>query len=329
MSVKKESRFNFFNEILEILDQVEEVAQRYRVSGYSVNLLFLGDIIDRSQRDPDSAMLIQSVLRYFCAKFDSVNSVCGNHGITYASANPVWHLVKEVKSHALLASFSGIQPKSIEPIITVPETLEDGNVTFYFNHYNIPALVPECGDTKINIGLFHQPVGSNDICKMWGTFTDVSEAAFVAQYDYCFFGHMHMAFGKYWLNEQHTSQGEWLGSLGRCTVPEVLETPLTRNIPAVLIDGGAFQKVEDNEIVLPAGPAIIDFAQYNASKKTREALKQRENLVTHNDMTISMYECIERSCAANGLTDIFEMCARGSDVAVVNYHSYCQGTTLC
>lgn len=328
LNAKKESRHNYLGEVVDSLDQINEIKERYKREGYNVILLLLGDVVDRSIANADSAMLVQNILRYFCKCFDEVYSVVGNHEVTYSTANPFWHLVRELTAPSLAKLYNAIQTKGLEAVITVPEKIIDGNTVFYFNHNSTPTIVPSTAEGEIHIGLFHQAVGSNDICKMWGTFTNVEEAAFVSQYNYSFFGHMHMAYGKYWLNDAHTSQGIWLGTIGRCTVPEVIETPLTRNVPAVLVEDGRFVRVEDNDITLTAAATAVDFNKYEAEKKTREVLKERQSIRSYQDGSLSMFECIRRSCVANDLQGVFDMCAKGSDVAVFNYKSYCSGSTL-
>lgn len=273
--IEKANRLDYFGEVLGAMQDILALAEKYRHEGYSPKLIFLGDVFDSGISDPSNAMQLMEVFYFFTAVFDGVWSVVGNHEITYAQNNPFWYLVSDMHDESLSKVRRYIQPKGLTSRIVVPDVLEDGDTIFYFNHFGTPAKVPDKGATRV--GLFHQNVGSNDICKMWGTFDDVEEASYVQGYNYCFFGHMHLAKGEYWLNESHTCKGEWLGTIGRTKVDEILDDSLNVNVPAVLVEDGRFSSIQANYIQLRSRDETIDYPKYEASKRGREIALQRKN----------------------------------------------------
>lgn len=293
--VEKANRLNYFGEILTAMQDILNIAESYKQKGYSVRLMFLGDVFDAGSSNPADAMQLMEVFYFFTSVFDKVWSVVGNHEISYAANNPFWYLVAEMQDESLSTVRRYIQPRGLTSRIVVPDRVVDGDTVFYFNHYGTPAKVPDSG--KVKIGLFHQNVGSNDICKMWGTFDDVEEASYIQGYNYCFFGHMHLARGEYWLNEAHTCKGEWLATIGRTKVDEIQDDFLDINIPAILIADGRFVSIESNYITLKGVQDTVDIQKYEASKRSRELVAKRKNSAASNYKGGTLYETLEGSFA--------------------------------
>lgn len=277
LDFSKANRVNYFGEILQSMSDILEIADKYKKQGYSVNLCMLGDVFDGSLPNASEAMQAIEVFRYFCSNFTHVWSVVGNHEITYAKDNPFWFLISEIADESLNSIKRFIQPRGLCETILVPETVVDGEVTFYFNHFGTSPKTPVA--RGVRIGLFHQNVGSNDICKMWGTFDKVDDAAYVQGYQHCFFGHMHMAKGKYYLNKEHTCQGEWLGTIGRTKVDEVSTEDLQVNIPVVKVEDGVFRGIDDNTIELQPPALCIDFERLRASQRSRKVIEERRQAI--------------------------------------------------
>lgn len=301
--VEKANRINYFGECLKALQDIMGIAEDYRKKGYSVKLILLGDVFDAGLTNSDDAMQFMEVFYFFCSVFDGVWSVVGNHEISYAKKNPFWFLVSSLQDEDLQSLKRFIQPRGLTGRIVVPATLEDGDTVLYFNHFGTPPKAPERG--TVRIGLFHQNVGSNDICKMWGTFDNVEEASYVQGYNYSFFGHMHLAKGEYWLNEAHTCCGEWLGSIGRTKVDEILDDSLDVNIPAILVEDGVFKGIDRNVIQLLSRADTIDFPRLEASQKSRELIKERTQVATNNYHGETLYETLEGVFAGSSLAFIF------------------------
>lgn len=276
LDFNKANRINYFSEIVSAMSDILEIVQKYRSSGYSPKVLFMGDLVDGSLSNASEAMQITEILRFFCSNFDSAYSVVGNHELTYAKDNPFWFLVSSIQDELLASVKRYVQPRGMNDTIFVPDVLADGEVSIYFNHYGIPAKTPEAGDVRI--GVFHQNVGSNDICKMWGTFDNVEEASYIQGYHYCFFGHMHLAKGKYYLNESHTCCGEWLGSIGRTKINEILDDSLQVNIPVIRVSGGKFEGIEDNYITLKPFDECVDKVKLEAVMQSKSLVEERKQL---------------------------------------------------
>lgn len=327
LNVKKESRLNYLGEVLDSIDQIDGIRDKYAKEGARVNLILLGDVVDKSIADSEKALLILNILRYITGRFDRTFAVVGNHEITYATANPFWHMVQTVSDPALGSIARMLQPRGLDNCIAVVDKLTRGNVDFYFNHFGTKPKTPQTEDGRVTIGLFHQPVGSNDICKMWGTFDDVEQASYIQQYNYAFFGHMHMAYGSYWLNEEHTCRGIWLGTIGRTTVPEVEDTPSERVVPAVIIEDGVFKEVEDNTITVLPAKECVDYETYTRAKTTREELKERVVVAESESFGETLHEVIEQAALQNDLGGVLLMCKDGEYAAETRYREYCSGVS--
>ncbi len=300
---EKSNRINYFGEILSAIESIIRIGNDYRQKGYSVKLIFLGDVFDAGMSNPSDAMQLMEVFYFLCSSFDGVWSVVGNHEISYAKNNPFWFLVSQLGDEGLLGLKRFIQPRGLNSRIVVPDMIEDGDTVLYFNHYSTVPKVPDHG--KVRIGLFHQNVGSNAICKMWGTFDNVEEASYVQAYNYAFFGHMHLAKGAYWLNEAHTCRGEWLGTIGRTKVDEVLDDSLDVNIPVIIVKDGKFQKIEDNPIHLWSRQESIDFPKLEASQKSKELVMERNQVATNNYHGETLFETLEGAFAGTPLAFLF------------------------
>lgn len=305
----KANRVSYLSEILSIIQGIVQIADKYRQAGHSVKVIFLGDVIDSSMNNADEAMRCIDILRFFISQFDAAYSVVGNHEETYIDSNPFWYLVSSIDDKELQALPRALQPRSVLPCLRIPGVLQDGNVTFYFNHYGIKAKTPEHGG--ITIGLFHQNVGSNDICKMWGTFDNVEEAAYIQAYRYCFFGHMHMAYGRYYLNEQHTCVCEWLGSCGRANILEVENAPLGVNIPAILIQDGQFIAVEDNEILRATASECINYDRVDMMRETVKQVQELQNTIPHGLTSKTLLASIKDAANIAGVGPVIDMLLGG------------------
>lgn len=270
----KANRNDYFGEILEIMTSVLKIRNKYKQEGYIVNALFMGDIFDGACTNSSDAMQAMEIFRYFCSEFDASYAVVGNHEITYAKDNPFWFLVSGIEDEGLVNIRRFIQPRGMNNTITIPDIITDGDVTIFFNHFGVKPKIPEC--SGVRIGVFHQNVGSNDICKMWGTFDNVEEASYIQGYNYVFFGHMHLAKGKYYLNKEHTCMGEWLGTLGRTKVTEVLDDSLEVNIPAITICDGKFTGVDDNYVTLQEYSQCVDKLKVEASQIGRKLVEEQK-----------------------------------------------------
>lgn len=313
----KANRIDYFGEILDAMTAVLKIAGRYKDAGYALNLIFLGDVFDGSITNASEALQAREVMQFFCGKFDKVWSVVGNHEITYATDNPFWFMVTEIRDESLSRIRRFIQPRGLNNTIAIPDKIVDGNCILHFNHFGTPAKTPT--DPGVNIGLFHQNVGSNDICKMWGTFDNVEDAAYIRAYNYCFFGHMHLAKGKFYLNESHTCQGEWLGCIGRTKVDEILDDSLEVNVPCVLVEDGKFNGIEDNYISLKPAKDCIDYAKLNATNKSKKVIEEQRATVATGYKGDTLFKTLEGSFEGSGFAYLLRMLSGSWDDVYYTY----------
>ena len=316
-AVSKEHRKNYLAEVMSIMTQVLSVRQNYVDKGYSVKVIFLGDVIDGPITQAEDAMRCQSLFRYYCAIFDDAYCVLGNHEANNVTSNPFWFLVSDLEDEALKAVNKALQPQGVEPVLRLPATVVDGEVTFYFNHFGLNTKVPS--NAGVAIGLFHQNIGSNDICKMWGTFTDVEEASFMQVYNWSFFGHMHLAYGKFYLNEVHTCVGEWLGTCVGTNVTEVETLPSECKIPAVLVENGKFIDVEDNFVKRSDPRTAIDYERLAVTRSTAAVVKEVKNIAVQSSMAATLYQAVKEAADNLQLGVLVDLLSQSEELVKLEY----------
>ena len=282
------NRINYRNEIDYVQSELIQVAKKYRNYGYTVKLLLLGDVFHNSYQSVFNALIDSDFFKMWKQVFGDIYSVLGNHELSYYDSNPFYSLVTEVESKKVKDIPGKIcTPIGVLPVISVPDTLCDGNVIFYFNHYACPIAKVE--DTnKINIGLFHQEIVDHSIkAKMETTLgsgifantVSIDSSGILNDYDYCFFGHMHKIYGM-WQTDSNTVLC-YLASLGRTNETEVNDNFLERNIPVILVDDGNFIAAEDNKFLLMPRSECVNTALVEKAKKTYEIEKMRKAAKTY------------------------------------------------
>jgi DNA repair exonuclease SbcCD nuclease subunit len=266
---------------MQIREELVKTALRYKQNGFEkVNLLLLGDVFHRSYVKVDSAMYDCSFFIMWREKIGDCFSVVGNHELSYYKSNPFFSLVSEIESQKLAGVSDRVwAPNGLLPVIRVVDSLECGNVRFYFNHNRAGISRPEV-DGSINIGLFHQDVVCSQIKKaaearlgsdIWGTVTDFESTDVFDGYDYCFFGHMHSIYGT-WKLENGTVLC-YLASLCRTSVTEVNDNQLERNLPVVKVVDSKFDGIDDNFIRLPSYEECIDHSKVLLNKENYQQAK--------------------------------------------------------
>ena len=319
---KKEHRKNYFSEVMNILVQLISLADSYKNKGYHVYLIFAGDIIDGQLKKADDAMRCLDVFKYVCSVFESVYTVLGNHEENNVESNPFWFMVASLDDKSLNTIAKPLQPQALFPLLTIPDKIVDGDTTIYFNHYGVPVKIPEKQTGKTAIGIFHQNVGSNDICKMWGTFDDVEEASYVQNYDYLYFGHMHLAVGRYELNEAGTCIGEWLGTCVGTNVTEVETLPADLIVPAIKVEEGKFTSIDRRKIKRTPASEAIDYDKLELTKeiqKQKLAVKESLGHIVSGD---TLFNRIKNAADQNGIGDIVDLLNTSYQQI---YHSYMSG----
>lgn len=322
----KANRLNYLGEILNSLSQIMQIAEKYKAQGYTVNLFLLGDIFDSSITNASDAMQLMEIFRFFCSDFDKVWAVVGNHEITYAKDNPFWFMVAEVGDEELQKVKRYLQPRGIMSTVNIVDRVIDGEVTFYLNHYGTPPKVPDM--SGVRIGLFHQNIGSTQICQMYGVFDDVEKVSYIQAYNYGFFGHMHLAKGKFYLNESHTCLCEWLGTIGRTKINEVSDKDLEVNIPVVKIEDGNFKGIDDNSIFLLSEADAIDKNKVIAESVSKKLIEQHRQSAVASYKGETLHETIKLALSGTQLAFLFEFFDNDYDRILQSYIQTLNNTTL-
>lgn len=277
-------RINYRDECLAVCKELIRIASEYKNKGYTVTLLLLGDVFNRSYNDIFNACNDNNFFYMWALHFGKIYSVLGNHELSYYSANPFYTLVSDIESERVKMIMNRVwRPVGSSGVISIVDSLTDGNVVFKFNHYGTGVLPAE--DGKVNIGLFHQNLVSEEIVKAsesrFGTSTfvnavDVERIGIFDGYDYCFLGHMHTVYGTF-----KTDNGTvlcYLASLGRTNVNEVNDSFLERNIPVICVDDGVFAGAFDNLITLPSRKECVRESQVQMQKQKAQVEAERKQI---------------------------------------------------
>ena len=292
------ARFDYNAEIDDVLKTIIDTGLRYKELGYKVHLIFLGDVAHNSFKSQQSAIYFNNIFVYLSRIFDDMSLVAGNHEFSYYKDNPFWSLFNTMGSTKVSRLLNkSWQPKGFLQLANIRDTLEDGEVIFHFNHYG--TEINRHKRDKINIGLFHQDI----ICKAIvedmtiNLGMDIFESKpvyfdktnILTGYDYCFFGHLHKVYGKWvYTNDDNGYKTTlyYLASLGRTNQTEVQNNFLERNIPAIIINNGKLEKVEDNKFNLKPREKCVkeDIVALNQAKYLRtKDLKNVHKYLPSND----------------------------------------------
>lgn len=273
------SRVNYRDEVFHVKTELLKIAIKYRTEGAKVVTILLGDIFHSGYRDVTQALVDENFITMWKLKIGDIYAVMGNHEFTYYRANPFYAMVSSIESERVQTMTNKVwQPIGMSNILRVVDSVQDGDVTFYFNHYGTGVQQP-C-DSGVSIGLFHQDlvdhqivseISKNSNRKYYGEHLDVEGSGILEKYDYCFFGHVHTVYGVW---KSGNTYLHYLASLGRTNESEVQNDFLERNIPAVVIEDGKFSGIEDNFIMLiPRDNAI---QEDNVSKNREQYQKTKE-----------------------------------------------------
>lgn len=256
-------------------------------------LIFLGDIYHNAYNSVTNGIRANNFAMKLMSYADHSFCVVGNHEFTYYTDNPFWTLLTEMGSPRI----ERFQEKKVwQPLgeihsLDIVDEWVDGEVRFIFNHHGCQVHKP-LQDGKVNIGLFHQDLYAQEIAedmrKSLGleifehTPVYFDKTGALEGYDYAFLGHMHMLYwrGKYICDlTKYETYLYYLSTLGRTNHLEVQDTFRERNIPAVIVDNGKFQGVEDNLFLLMSrsDSVIEEVVQMAQQKRAESVMRKRES----------------------------------------------------
>ena len=250
---EKSNRIDYDGEIRFIFKELLRLLGKY--SDYSIGLVFLGDIFDRSYRKPSKVGVDLSLLGLLLDRVRISYSLVGNHEISYPSNNPFWTLLNSVDSDRL----NSITNKNLTPLgyvnrLQIIDTVAVGDTVFHMNHYGVPDSQPV--DGKKNIAFYHKAIYNSDVVEYVRSrgvplqMGPMSSVGTLSKYTHSFMGHMHLLSGTWQM--PGGSLVTYLPSLGRPSRSEVMDAFLDRNIPALIFESGSLVKVEDNIVRLPS-----------------------------------------------------------------------------
>lgn len=284
---EKDNRHSYFNECMQVKQELIRLIHKYKMMGCKVVLLFLGDIYDNSFRNVSRALIEFDTMTFITSLCDDAYSVIGNHELTYKKDNPFWTLVSNVKEDMENLPTTNLVIQGTSGVIKITDRLIDGEVVFNFNHYGTGILKPI--PDKINIGLFHQdivcvPAVNGAINRGLNPYETeaihLEEHDVIQGYQYSYFGHFHKYYGKWIIDQGRVIH--YLGSLGRPNVSEVKDNYLERTIPCVIVDDGKFIEVVDEKFNLMSEHLCVKFDVVEKEKKKREKIKDIKRTINQD-----------------------------------------------
>lgn len=298
------TRVNYRDENFDVMKKLLNIAVKYRQRGYVVTALLLGDVFHNSYKDVTEALLDKDFFNLWKLKIGDIYTVMGNHEFTYYRANPFYTAIASIESERVNRVSNKIwTPVGTMNVFRVVDELKDGEVTFYFNHYNTGVQQPH-GD--VNIGLFHQELLDPQIANEvrfssnklnWTKKTELENSGILSGYRYCFLGHMHTVYGVWKAGDTYL---QYLASLGRTNETEVGNNFLERNVPAVIVEDGKFIAVEDNFItLLPREDCIVEevITRNHEKYEEQKEVKVLRNYIPYGDDPMENIEKIFREDA--------------------------------
>lgn len=301
------NRINYRDEVMVACKKLISIGTEYKNKGYRVVLLLLGDVFNRSYNDIFNACTDNNFFYVWNLKFGEIYSVLGNHELSYYSANPFYTLLSNIESEKVRGILNKVwEPVGSSGVIHVVDRLDDGNVSFLFNHYGTGIATTVDGNT--NIGLFHQDIVCSEVVQAssmnydtttYGVPVDIEGSRILDNYDYCFFGHMHTVYGTY-----RTGSGTilcYLASLGRTNVNEINNKFLQRNIPVICVEDGNLAGAYDNFFDLPSWEASVKEDKIAESKQKAEVEKERKIIKTGVSLSDDSIQNVLTDLASNEL----------------------------
>lgn len=284
------NRVDYRKEMVGVYEHLISIASKYKKQGYNVVLLLLGDVFHNSYNDVFNAVIDNNFFITWRQQVGEIFSVLGNHELHFYSSNPFYTLISSIESQKVQTIMNCVwEPVGTSSTIRVVDQLKDGNTIFHFNHYQTEVDKVE-KDGNVHIGLFHQEIVSQEILdsmrgivdsEIFATVSKVEGSKVFENYNYCFMGHMHKVYGTFLLDSGCYVQ--YLASLGRTNVSEVLNTFLERDIPAVIVRDHKFDHVENNKFSLMRRDLCVkeNIVQIATEKyeiqKEKKAIKQYDS----------------------------------------------------
>lgn len=308
--IEKDNRINYQEEIMQVLNKVIELTNKYKSDGYNVIIIFLGDIFDKSFKSVTKGIFANNIFIQL-SSIAKIYSVLGNHEITYAKNNPFFTLIKSIDSDKIktikrkIMNFSGITN-----FINVVDILQDGNIIFHFNHFGTEINKPLAD--KTNIGLFHQDIVPKEVRdyssnllkdELYGIkVCDLEENNILSGYRYCYFGHMHKIYGKWEFSNDYDYDKttlHYLASLGRPNVTEVNDSFLERTIPAIKVHDGELFEIEDNLFNLKSYIDCVKESEVEARREEYAKVKERKRIRDYKASSDSPVRNLLERCKTN------------------------------
>lgn len=310
-SKEKTNRKFYVKEVNDNLVKILQTGNKYVNDGYKVSLIFLGDIADRSYSEVIPSIQLNNMFVVYNMVFEKCYTVLGNHEFSFYTDNPTWTLFANIKSDRVNTCLnSNWKPLGMLNLVEVVDTLEVGDTVFSFMHHPTGILTPVQG--KVNIGLFHKDLVPSSVVRdmevnkgleIWSdNLIDFENTSMLDGYNYCFFGHVHKMYGKFRYVNDKTNWSSilyYLGSLGRPNQTEVQDNFLERNIPAVIIEDGKFNRIEDNLFNLRSREESVIEQIVVENKEAYEKRKEQKELLNYEPISDNPIDNINNAIASS------------------------------
>lgn len=321
------NRKNSVKDNLETFNKIIERVKKCRRENPKdiIYLVFLGDIFhqgfDKSTEMFNLWIQQFSILRSLC---NGIFLVMGNHEWSYRLNNPFWSLINEVESEKLRNR--GATANGLLPICRLTDKISIDGIDLHFLHHNtnFSELTSEKNIlfshgywmTKNTFDSLIEKAGMETQSK-YSEYNSIEDnEVIIKNFQYAFFGHMHMLKGKTkieWDSDFfEPTTFYYLASLGLTEVNEVLKLDGIRLLPEIVIENGEVNVI-DHEIEIPHGEEILKMKVVQDNKEKYEVMKEKKKL-----KEITMQEV----CGDNPIEEIVEeLMAEGNTMALELFQS--------
>lgn len=298
----------------EIASYLAEVVQQInRYDGEKI-IIFPGDIFHRSYTTLSGLFKAINWISYLNnITNNKVYSCVGNHELSYPQSNPFWIMADDCTTR--YESLKHVEAyASVEKRIKIVDHLDVGKLRFIFGHYSRTDLVDTSDKDLVYIS--HNTILEPEIVEhiandlerdvnveymTTSKICNPNSIPITERLKYVFVGHMHTFYSAYHVDEMYDSthldfQLQYLGSLGRTAINEIINTDLERTIPHFIISDSDYSYEPFTIQLSPREDIVIEeIAEHNSEVyQTQKAIK---HLKETNVFGVTAEQAITRALA--------------------------------
>lgn len=270
------NRFDYYSEILSIVERVGRVVSKYKQQGYTCISLLNGDVAHKgSPKDSLNNYAVQAI-KLLLSYFDENYLNLGNHEFSYYKNNPIFTFIKEIEDPRVRANYPHIKCSSLVEDLRVIPMLEYEDFEIVFTPYK---YLPIRGNKPISHLVMHDDLLSNHSHNRLSTEMPEYQIKRVFvnenEFDYIYCGHSHRI-RETWQHGNTTIYN--MSSLGRSNVNEIDDSFRHRIIPVIISEDGYFKEVVDEALTLHKREDVVDETKLEKSRLLYQNTKERKEV---------------------------------------------------